>query len=449
MPLDKENQRLYVDYTNGYGITLPEIARCLHYYRRDTDGNINLSLCVTKGGYNRFAKFKPQNKEGLEEWTEQERKDNKWGMNGMPVCTTFKQLWNNAEVALTWPAPAPPFRFTDWENYYHLAPQNLIHQMVGTKLVANAVFPDGVTIPFYILQRTGKLALRGLGNNLTGIDISQHLNIPTALRDSCIMTEDLSWESQTLYGTTPYKLGIVVYNQDGSVAQKTGTGVDKNAVYTCSKPLEIPQETYDMNMYIMQPALSLSKGNYYAVGAAIYAPEPLVGQAKIYTMLPLQSVENRPNKFELSVSGAEAFEVTKIAVDGNTGTNITTMKTDLNVTFTVKNNAGRRLEYSIDHITSYVNKWAMTCGIAGDLITNTGTTAINTTRSDVYKSIFVIEDGGTIDLTFKLSNIWSNAVGTLPTQINQGSKVVITPKLAFDGEALTQVDKAITITYGL
>lgn len=449
MPLDKENQRLYVDYTNGYGITLPEIARCLHYYRRDTDGNINLSLCVTKGGYNRFAKFKPQNKEGLEEWTEQERKDNKWGMNGMPVCTTFKQLWNNAEVALTWPAPAPPFRMTDWENYYHLAPQNLIHQMVGTKLVANAVFPDGVTIPFYILQRTGMLALRGLGTSQTGIDRSQHLNIPTALLDSCIMTEDLSWESQTLYGTTPYKLGIVVYNQDGSVAQKTGTGVDKNAVYTCSKPLEIPQEQYDMNMYIMQPALSLSKGNYYAVGAAIYAPEPLVGQAKIYTMLPLQSVENRPNKFELSVSGAEAFEVTKIAVDGNTGTNITTMKTDLNVTFTVKNNAGRRLEYSIDHITSYVNKWRMTCGIAGDLITNTGTTAINTTRSDVYRSIFVIEDGGTIDLTFKLSNIWSNAVGTLPTQINQGSKVVITPKLAFDGEALTQVDKAITITYGL
>ena len=66
MPLDKENQRLYVDYTNGYGITLPEIARCLHYYRRDTNGNINLSLCVTKGGYNRFAKFNPQNKEGLE-----------------------------------------------------------------------------------------------------------------------------------------------------------------------------------------------------------------------------------------------------------------------------------------------------------------------------------------------------------------------------------------------
>lgn len=449
MALDKENQRLYVDYANGYGITLPEIARCLHYYRRDTDGNINISLCVTKGNYNRFAKFKPQNKEGYEEWTEQERKDNKWGMNAMPVCTTFKQLWNNAEVALTWPAPAPSFRMTDWEGYYHLAPQNLIHQMVGTKLVANAVFPDGVTIPFYLLQRTGKLALRGLGTNLTGIDISQHLNIPTALLDSCIMTEDLSWESQTLYGTTQYRLGIVVYNQDGSVAQKTGTGVDKNAVYTCSKPLEIPQEQYDMNMYIMQPALSLSKGNYYAVGAAIYAPEVEVGQTKIYTMLPLQSVENRPNKFELSVSGAEAFEVTKIAVDGNTGTNITTMKTDLNVTFTVKNNAGRRLEYSIDHIASYVNKWRMTCGIAGDLITNTGTTAINTTRSDVYDSIFVIEDGGTIDLTFELSNIWSNVVGTRPTQINQGSKVVITPKLAFDGEALTQVDKAIAITYGL
>lgn len=448
MPLDKENQRLYVDYANGYGITLPEIARCLHYYRRDTDGNINLSLCVTKGGYNRFAKFKPQNKEGLEEWTEQQRKDNKWGMNGMPVCTTFKQLWNNAEVALTWPAPAPPFRMTDWENYYHLAPQNLIHQMVGTKLVANAVFPDGVTIPFYILQRTGKLALRGLGNNLTGIDINQHLNIPTALLDSCIMTEDLSWESQTLYGTTQYRLGIVVYNQDGSVAQKTGTGVDKNAVYTCSKPLEIPQETYDMNMYIMQPALSLSKGNYYAVGAAIYAPEVEFGQTKIYTMLPLQSVENRPNKFELSVSGVEAFEVTKIAVDGNTGTNIKTTKQNLNITFTVKNNAGRRLEYSIDHMTSYVQKWRMNCGIAGDLKLATETIVINTTQSKSYNSIFVIEDGGTVDLTFELSKIWSVDTGSLGIQILSGS-VVITPKLTFDDEALTQVDKAITITYGL
>ena len=370
-------------------------------------------------------------------------------MNAMPVCISFAQLWSNAEKALTYPTPTPPYRVLDFEGYYHYAPKNIIHQMVGSKLVANAVFPDGVTIPFYILQRTGMLAMRGLGTNLTGIDRSIDLGVPSALLNACITTEDLSWSGETLYGTTPYKLGIVVYNQDGSVAQKNGTGVvNKNAVYTCSNALEVPQSTYDMNMYIMQPALSLSKGKYYAVGAAIYAPIVAVEETQTYKMLPLQSVAERPNKFELEVSGAEAFEVTSVEVNGQTGTSFRTTANYVSVTFVVKNNSGRTLEYSESHKSSYVNKWAMNCGIAGDVATATGTTTINTSRTSAYNQIFKIADGGSVRLTYTLSNIWSNNAGTNPSQISSG-KVVITPKIAFDGEQLTQVSQAITITYGL
>lgn len=446
--LDKENGHLYSKVeSNGtkIGISLSEIAQCIGY------GVTNLNMLIGAGIYNRFAKFKPQNSSAqFNAWpTEQDRKNNNWGMNSMPTCISFAQLWSNAEKALTYPTPTPPYRMLDFDGYYHYAPKNIIHQMAGSKLVANAVFPDGVTIPFYILQRTGKLAMKGLGTNQTGIDYSSNLNVPSGLLNACITTEDLSWSGETLYGTTPYLLGIVVFNSDGSIAQKSGTGaIDKNAVYTCSKALEVPQDTYDMNMYIMQPTLSLSKGKYYAVGAAIYTTAVQVGETQTYKMLPLQSVVDRPNKFELEVSGAEAFEVTSVEVNGATGTSFRTTANNISVTFVVKNNSGRTLEYSTSHMSNYVNKWAMNCGIAGDVTTATGTTTINTSRTSAYNQIFKIADGGQVRLTYALSNIWSNNAGTAPSQISSG-KVVITPKIAFDGEQLTQVGQAITITYGL
>lgn len=434
---------------------LEEIAVLMGVGKRTDGSYYHADVCQT-GKVNDFAKFKPQNSlTKVNAWlTEQSRKNNNWGMTGMNACNNVTTLWNNATSALKFSTHTKPWRIRDFDGYYHHAPKNIIHQMVGSKLIVSSVHPDGAYIAFYVLQKTGYLAQKALGDSITGINTNTSLGLSSTQLSRCITTEDLAWGGYTLYGTQPFSLGIVVYNTDGTVAQKSGAslGGSNDAIYTCKSSLKIQSDVLDYDMYRMEPALGLAKGSYKAVGAAI-AVTYSQGSDNImipsYMFLPLQSASGYSNKFDLEVSGAEKFSVTQVTVEGSTATSIRTTKTSVTVAFTIKNNSGKALNYSTAHLSSYINKWKMECGISGSVTTATGTTTINTSRSSVYNSVFSIAAGGTVTLSFTVSNIWSNSATTSPTQISSG-RVNLSLSLKFNGEDLgNSLSRLVTINYGV
>ena len=435
---------------------LEEIGGLVGVGKRSDGRYYHADMCQT-GVVNDFAKFKPQNSSTLlNAWpTEQARKNNNWGMSaGMTSCNNVTDLWNNATSALKFKTHTKPWRIRDFDGYFHHAPKNIIHQMVGSKLIVSSVHPDGAYVPFYVLQKTGYLAQKALGDSITGIDTHTSLGLSDTQLSRCITTEDLNWDGETLYGTTPYSLGIVVYNTDGTVAQKSGTslGGSNDAIYTCKSSLKIQSDVLDYDMYRMEPALGLAKGSYKAVGAAIavtYSQGSDFIMIPSYTFLPLQSASGYSNKFDIVVSGAEKFSITQVTVEGSTATSIKTTKTSVTVAFTIKNNSGKALNYSTSHLASYINKWKMECGISGSVTTATGTTTISTSRSSVYNSVFSIAAGGTVTLSFIVSNIWSNSATTSPTQISSG-RVNLSLSLKFNGENLgDELSRLVTINYGL
>lgn len=436
---------------------LEEIGTLVGVGKRSTTGRYHHADMCQTGVVNDFAKFKPQNSStSLNAWpTEQARKNNNWGMSaGMTSCNNVTDLWNNATSALKFKTHTKPWRIRDFDGYFHHAPKNIIHQMVGSKLIVSSVHPDGAYVPFYVLQKTGYLAQKALGDSITGIDTHTSLGLSDTQLSRCITTEDLNWDGETLYGTTAYRLGIVVFNTDGTIAQKGDDGMvgmvgSRDAIYTCNSVLRIQEDQLDYNMYRMEPAFGLPKGSYKAVGAAIYAPIPVFGQEQTYTFLPLQSASGYSNKFDIVVSGAEKFSVTQMTVEGSTSGTIRTTKPNVTVAFTIKNNSGKALNYSTAHLASYINKWKMECGISGSVTTATGTTTINTSRSSVYNSVFSIAAGGTVTLSFVVSNIWSNSATTSPTQISSG-RVNLSLSLKFNGENLgDELSRLVTINYGL
>ena len=81
MPVDKENRRLYVDYANGYGISLIDVANCLRDYRRDKNGNIDLGMMCTSEKIDIWSKYKPVEFDSHEELTEFERQMANYGLS--------------------------------------------------------------------------------------------------------------------------------------------------------------------------------------------------------------------------------------------------------------------------------------------------------------------------------------------------------------------------------
>lgn len=59
MPLQTDNGQRYLYYDDTYGVSLIDVARCLHDHRKDKNGNYNLSLLCTSPNINPWAKFKP------------------------------------------------------------------------------------------------------------------------------------------------------------------------------------------------------------------------------------------------------------------------------------------------------------------------------------------------------------------------------------------------------
>lgn len=59
MPLHKDNGQRYLYYDDTYGVSLIDVAICLRDFRKDKDGNYNLSLLCTSPNINLWAKFKP------------------------------------------------------------------------------------------------------------------------------------------------------------------------------------------------------------------------------------------------------------------------------------------------------------------------------------------------------------------------------------------------------
>jgi hypothetical protein len=125
MPLDKENRRLYVDYANGYGISLIDVANCLRDYRRDKDGNINLGTMCTSEKINIWSKYKPVEFNSPLELSKEDWEAANYGLAVSSMfSSTAESLISKAissECKYEYIRPSTWARLTDFEGYNGLA----------------------------------------------------------------------------------------------------------------------------------------------------------------------------------------------------------------------------------------------------------------------------------------------------------------------------------------
>lgn len=361
---------------------------------RRSDGYFHQADFFNATTINPFAKYKAQNHEA---WTnpwgtgDNIRRNAHWGLTGLDICTKAS-LFNASGIGRE--TVTPPYRLRDFDNYFHTAPKNVIHQAVGNKKTVSKVYEDtDNTIPFYIFQKSGWIAQKQLGDSKTGIDFDRQIGLSQEQLDLCIGSEDLAWGYyRGLYEDMPFNLGVVLYKKDGSYATSDN-------VYTCTSPLRIQTDRHDTNMYIMKPDfLSLPTGTYTAVAAAINKDNDYY--------LPLQNAVGYPNKFEVEVSGPSGFQADMVSMNGESYTTyqITTREHYIDVEILVRNNTDKNLIYRSDKY----KRWNLKTRIQGVVERYDGTVYIDTERVSQPMTGFDIYAGSSNFLYFRIEKIWQN-----------------------------------------
>lgn len=374
---------------------------------------------------NPFAKYKSQNNDAwIFPWGSGDlvRRQAHWGLNGLDICTK-SSLFNATGIERA--TVNPPYRLRDFDNYFHTAPKNVIHQAVGNKMLVSKVYEDtDSTIPFYIFQKSGFIEQRKVGDNKTGIDYNNKIGLSAEQLDLSIGSEDLAWGYyRGLYEDIPFYLGIVLYKPDGSYATSDN-------VYTCPTPLRVQTDRHDTNMYIMQPdLLALPTGKYVAVAAAI-------NQGYDY-YLPLQNAANYPNRFEIEIAGPKDFRAESASMNGNDNTvySVTTRKDYIDVEVLVRNNSDKNLIYQSDKY----KRWNLKTTIRGTIQRTDGSLTINTTRKSIPLTGFDIYAGSSYFMYFRVEKIWQNNESDAydADYIRNGS-VNLEFTLQFDDDAASQ-----------
>ena len=361
---------------------------------RREDGMFHQADFFNASSINPFAKYKSQNNDAwIFPWGTGDlvRRQAHWGLDGLDICTK-SSLFNATGIERA--TVNPPYRLRDFDNYFHTAPKNVIHQAVGSKMLVSKVYEDSdSTIPFYIFQKSGWIEQRKVGDNKTGIDYNNKIGLSEEQLNLCIGSEDLAWGYyRGLYEDMAFYLGIVLYKPDGSAATSDN-------VYTCSTPLRVQTDRHDTNMYIMQPdLLSLPTGTYTAVAAAINK------ESDYY--LPLQNAVNYPNKFEIEIAGPKDFRAENISMNGEASTTyqITTRQHYVDIEMVVRNNSDKNLIYRSDKY----KRWNLKTTIRGTIQRTDGSLTINTTRKCIPLTGFDIYAGSSYILAFRVEKIWQN-----------------------------------------
>ena len=364
--------------------------------RRD-DGYFHQADFFNAASINPFVKYKAQNNDAwIFPWGSGDlvRREAHWGLDGLDICTKGS-LFNASGIGRA--TVNPPYRLRDFDNYFHTAPKNVIHQAVGSRMLVSKVYEDtDSTIPFYIFQKSGWIEQRKVGDSKNGIDYNNKIGLSEEQLSLSIGSEDLAWGYyRGLYEDIPFYLGIVLYKPDGSDATSDN-------VYTCTTPLRVQTDRHDTNMYIMQPdLLSLPTGTYTAVAAAI-------NQGYDY-YLPLQNAVNYPNKFEIEIAGPKDFRAESISMNGELSTTyqITTREHYIDVEVLVRNNSDKNLIYR----TSKYQRWNLKTTIRGTVNRTDGSVTISTTRRSTPQTGFDIYAGSSSFLYFRVEKIWQNSEG--------------------------------------
>ena len=378
---------------------------------------------------NPFAKYKSQNNDAwIFPWGSGDlvRREAHWGLNGLDICAK-SSLFNATGIERA--TVNPPYRLRDFDNYFHTAPKNVIHQAVGSKMLVSKVYDDtDSTIPFYIFQKSGFIEQRKVGTNKTGIDYNNKIGLTAEQLNLCIGSEDLAWGYyRGLYEDIPFYLGVVLYNNNGVVVTDNN---GNEGIYTCSSPLKVQTDKHDTNMYRMQPdLLSLPTGTYVAVAAAINKDRDYY--------LPLQNAINYPNKFEIEIAGPNEFRAENASMNGKDYTvySVTTRENYIDVVVQVRNNSDKDLIYQ----TNKYKRWNLKTTINGTITKTNGIVTINTVRTSTPLYGFNIPAGSSYLMQFRVEKIWQNNESDAydADSIKQGS-VSIQFSLQFDDDAASQ-----------
>ena len=239
MPLDKENRRLYVDYANGYGISLIDVANCLRDFRRDKNGNIDLGMMCTSPKINMWAKYKPVrfywNLEGDKpfEWW---KGDDGWcGLdisqakisNDTNVADIASHYTSDNKNGWNYAAPrggdAEMFRLDDFENYNALVEP----------------FVNGYTMPFVWTKDAGSF------------EVSFKHTITDAANADFISNKDLPMEN--------YYLGLALVEINGDKVYRCTNDTtieDRDEMEGSSMNMLFPIDNVDAGEYTAYPFMS-------------------------------------------------------------------------------------------------------------------------------------------------------------------------------------------------
>jgi hypothetical protein len=410
----------------------------------------DLGTLCTHPNINIFSRKKPCVVQGDDTPDDTTYEDNHYFVKA--VATPSRNDLFSMNLAWTYDgAQAPYFRELDFQGYYNGAPVPF-KQANGTSLLVDLVGGNAQAALFYMFMRTHSNPTNAIANKpfstASGIATSGTAVSSTRL-PNCMTVEDIGFYSETggYKGIMGARLGLVIFDKT--------TGEFEAELFASSDHAVAYKSTRDNDMFIIQTSgLSLPIGTYTAVACA----RLLDLDSGNYFYLPVYNGDaNYPARFDLEVGGLDRYEQDRVGLAPGSGaasatpvTSLLTVDNDIYVTMRVYNNSGKTMSLVVGNNP----KFTLEAQVTGRVTDQTGTHDIGRTQvtaNIVYPSSNLsINNGSYGDITFKITNVWSNDPSTQPTLITSGSATVAATlkyngTTAFNQHGFPQI---LSLTYG-
>ena len=408
-----------------------------------TTGDIQQALGVSSGdlgtlcthpNINKFAKYKPTSIQGYSSPTPAQLLAAKYGL----VARSTRTRNNLISMSLGWTyngAQSPYYRQLDFDGYYNGAPVPFM-QANGTSLLLDLVSGNASPALFYMLMNDGALANKPFAAG-QGIGSSGSA-VPSNRLAYCIAVEDLGFDdaTATIMGAT---LGLVIFQ---------GTTY-KGEVWASQTVAHLSSRVNEM-FNVPTNTLNLAAGNYTAVACA-----KLTSGGLTYYM-PVYDDANYPARFDFVVGGIDYWKQDRTGLatsqGGTYSTMLNTNASDLYVKMKLYNTTGRSV--SLANVTN--GRFILSTKITGSVTDQSGAHTVDLPAqvSQLLSPTVdpTVADGSSVDMIFKITNIWNYVAGQQPSLIESGTLDVAPTLQFYSGGAATAfplygLSRVLTVRY--
>ncbi len=374
----------------------------------------NLGVLCTSPNINIFAKYKPIGITGYEQPTAAQLLAARYGLSAR--ATNSRNSLRTMAMGWTYNgAIAPYYRQLDFDRYYNGAIVPFM-QANGDTLLVDLVSGNANPALFYMMMRSGALANKPF-SAASGIAQSGTA-VPSNRLDYCLTVEDIGFDSGggTWHDILGAYLGLVIFQ---------GTSY-RGEVWASQAVAQLSTRVNEM-FNVPTSSLDLAPGTYQAVACA----KKTEGSLTYY--LPVYDDASYPTRFSLVVGGVDYYKQDRVGLAltstaSSTTTMLTTTASTIYVRMRLYNQTGHSVTLNVRD-----GRFVLSTRITGTVVDQTGTHSIDRTQTSgiAYPTSDVtVADGSYAELTFAITNIWSNNASTTPSFIESGSLNIV-PSLQF------------------